>query len=139
MAQVVRQDEDAIDGPFAAGQPALQHHRSHPRPTLGASRAAHRVAPLIVRPTRPLGDELERILLSLPRTGPLFPKLQPMREAHRATEFRRACRRLKISGIIGWHPNLNDGMHLNIRPFVEAEVLRKRPNATGEIERIQNR
>ena len=45
------------------------------------------------------GEDLERILLSLPRTGPLFPKLQPMREAHRATEFRRACRRLKISGI----------------------------------------
>jgi integrase len=45
------------------------------------------------------GEELERILLALPRTGPLFPKLQPMREAHRATEFRRACRRLKISGI----------------------------------------
>ena len=45
------------------------------------------------------GEELERILLSLPRSGPLFPKLQPMREAHRATEFRRACRRLKISGI----------------------------------------
>jgi len=29
----------------------------------------------------------------------LFPKLKPMSEAHRATEFRRACRRLKISGI----------------------------------------
>jgi hypothetical protein len=42
---------------------------------------------------------LERILLSLPHIGPLFPKLQPMREAHRATEFWRACRRLKISGI----------------------------------------
>jgi len=45
------------------------------------------------------GEELERILLTLPRTGPLFPNLQPMREAHRATEFRRACRRLEISGI----------------------------------------
>ena len=29
MAQVARQDEDAIDGAFAAGQPALQHPRSH--------------------------------------------------------------------------------------------------------------
>ncbi len=45
------------------------------------------------------GEELERILLGLPRSGPLFPNLQPMREAHRATEFRRCCRRLKISGI----------------------------------------
>jgi integrase len=45
------------------------------------------------------GEELERVLLALPRSGPLFPKLKPMREAHRATEFRRACRRLKISGI----------------------------------------
>ena len=45
------------------------------------------------------GGELERILRSLPQSGPLFPKLKPMREAHRATEFRRACRRLKISGI----------------------------------------
>src|ERR1041385_7375362 len=44
------------------------------------------------------GGELERILRSLPQAGPLFPKLMPMREAHRATEFRRACRRLKIAG-----------------------------------------
>ncbi len=45
------------------------------------------------------GEELERVLLALPRTGPLFPNLKPMREAHRATEFSRCCRRLKISGI----------------------------------------
>jgi integrase len=45
------------------------------------------------------GGELERILRSLPQIGPLFPNLKPMREAHRATEFRRACRRLKIAGI----------------------------------------
>ncbi|MGI8865243.1 MAG: hypothetical protein ACR2G1_00765, partial [Rubrobacteraceae bacterium] len=24
----------------------------------------------------------------------------------------------------GWHPDLNDGVRLNVRPFVEAEVLR---------------
>ena len=36
---------------------------------------------------------------SLPRSGPLFPKLKSMREAHRSTEFRRACRRLKLCGI----------------------------------------
>jgi integrase len=45
------------------------------------------------------GAELEQILNGLPKSGPLFPKLAPMREAHRATEFKRACRRLKISGI----------------------------------------
>jgi len=45
------------------------------------------------------GAELEGVLSRLPRTGPLFPKLRPMREAHRATEFRRVCRRLGITGI----------------------------------------
>jgi integrase len=45
------------------------------------------------------GEELERVLRFLPRTGPLFPNLKPMREAHRSTEFRRCCRRLKIEGI----------------------------------------
>jgi integrase len=45
------------------------------------------------------GEELESVFRTLPRSGPLFPKLKPMREAHRATEFRRACRRLKITGI----------------------------------------
>jgi hypothetical protein len=45
------------------------------------------------------GEELERVFLSRPRTGPLFPKLVKMREAHRATEFRRCCRRLEITGI----------------------------------------
>jgi len=29
---------------------------------------------------------------------------------------------------IGWDPDLNDGVRMNIRPFVEAGVLRKRPN-----------
>ena len=29
---------------------------------------------------------------------------------------------------IGWHPDLNDGVRLNIRPFVEAGILRKNPN-----------
>ena len=28
---------------------------------------------------------------------------------------------------IGWEPDLNDGVRLNIRPFVEADVLRKKP------------
>jgi integrase len=45
------------------------------------------------------GDGLEAILRTLPRSGALFPRLKPMREAHRATEFRRCCRRLEITGI----------------------------------------
>ncbi len=34
-----------------------------------------------------------------PAGGALFPNLKPTREAHRATEFARACRRLMIKGI----------------------------------------
>jgi integrase len=45
------------------------------------------------------GEELEAILRTLPRSGALFLRLKPMREAHRATEFRRCCRRLEITGI----------------------------------------
>lgn len=45
------------------------------------------------------GKELEAIMRTLPQIGPLFPKLKPMREAHRATEFARCCRRLMIKGI----------------------------------------
>ena len=30
--------------------------------------------------------------------------------------------------VIGWNPDLNDGVRVNIRPFVEAGVLRKEPN-----------
>ena len=29
---------------------------------------------------------------------------------------------------VGWNPDLNDGVRLNIRPFIEADILRKRPN-----------
>jgi hypothetical protein len=29
---------------------------------------------------------------------------------------------------IGWHLDLNDGVRMNIRPFVMADILRKRPN-----------
>ncbi len=29
---------------------------------------------------------------------------------------------------IGWHPDLNDGVRMNIRPFIEADILRKSPN-----------
>ena len=39
---------------------------------------------------------------------------------------------------IGWHPDLNDGVRLNIRPFTEADVLRKRPNIKWGIDRGKN-
>lgn len=29
---------------------------------------------------------------------------------------------------IGWNPDLNDGVRMNIRPFIEAGILRKNPN-----------
>ena len=39
---------------------------------------------------------------------------------------------------IGWDPDLNDGVRLNIRPFVEADVLRKKPNIKWGIDRGKN-
>ena len=35
----------------------------------------------------------------------------------------------------GWEPDLNDGVRLNIRPFVEAGVLRKDPNVNWKKDR----
>jgi len=39
---------------------------------------------------------------------------------------------------IGWHPDLNDGVRLNIRPFMEADLLRKHPNIKWGIDRGRN-
>jgi hypothetical protein len=39
---------------------------------------------------------------------------------------------------IGWHPDLNDGVRLNIRPFIEADVLRKCPNIKWGKDRGKN-
>lgn len=39
---------------------------------------------------------------------------------------------------IGWDPDLNDGVRLNIRPFMEANVLRKKPNIKWGIDRGKN-
>ncbi len=39
---------------------------------------------------------------------------------------------------IGWDPDLNDGVRLNIRPFIEAGVLRKNPNIKYGIDRGKN-
>lgn len=39
---------------------------------------------------------------------------------------------------IGWEPDLNDGVRINIRPFIEADVLRKKPNIKWGIDRGKN-
>ena len=39
---------------------------------------------------------------------------------------------------IGWHPDLNDGVRLNIRPFVEAGILRSKFNVKWGIDRGKN-
>jgi hypothetical protein len=39
---------------------------------------------------------------------------------------------------IGWHPDFNDGVRLNIRPFVQAGVLRKTPNIKWNKDRGKN-
>ncbi|MCX7019637.1 MAG: N-6 DNA methylase [Candidatus Sumerlaeota bacterium] len=36
---------------------------------------------------------------------------------------------------IGWHPDLNDGVRMNIRPFMVEDVLRKRPNIKWDKDR----
>ena len=45
------------------------------------------------------GDDVAAILDRLPREGPLFPRLAPMHEKHRAKEFHRRIRGLGIKGI----------------------------------------
>lgn len=39
---------------------------------------------------------------------------------------------------IGWEPDINDGVRLNIRPFMEANILRKKPNIKWEKDRGKN-
>lgn len=39
---------------------------------------------------------------------------------------------------VGWDPDLNDGVRLNIRPFVESGVLRKQPKIKWGIDRGKN-
>lgn len=45
------------------------------------------------------GQEVEAILATLPKTGPLFPYLQNVKPGHRATEFRQRCLGLGIHGL----------------------------------------
>ena len=39
---------------------------------------------------------------------------------------------------LGWEPDLNDGVRMNIRPFVEAGVLRSKPNINWNKDRGKN-
>jgi type I restriction-modification system DNA methylase subunit len=39
---------------------------------------------------------------------------------------------------IGWDPDLNDGVRLNIRPFITADILRKKPNIKWGVDRGKN-
>ncbi len=39
---------------------------------------------------------------------------------------------------IGWEPDLNDGVRLNVRPFVTADILRKRPSIKWGQDRGKN-
>jgi integrase len=45
------------------------------------------------------GEEVEKILKSLPSQGALFPNFRKLNAGHRATEFQRMCRRAKVSGV----------------------------------------
>jgi len=45
------------------------------------------------------GQEVEKILATLPKAGPLFPQLLPIKSEHRATEFRQRCHGLGIYGV----------------------------------------
>ena len=39
---------------------------------------------------------------------------------------------------MGWDPDLDDGVRLNIRPFMTADVLRIKPNIKWEKDRGKN-
>jgi hypothetical protein len=39
---------------------------------------------------------------------------------------------------VGWEPDFNDGVRLNIRPFMKADVLRKKPNIKWGVDRGKN-
>lgn len=39
---------------------------------------------------------------------------------------------------MGWEPDLDDGVRLNIRPFMTADVLRRRPNVKWGVDRGKN-
>jgi integrase len=43
--------------------------------------------------------EVEKVLRRLPQQGALFPRIAAMDEKHRASEFKRRCKRLQIEGV----------------------------------------
>ncbi len=45
------------------------------------------------------GREMEAILKTLPKSGPLFPYLSTVRPGDRATEFKQRCTALGIEGV----------------------------------------
>jgi integrase len=44
-------------------------------------------------------DGVRHLLLARPKEGYLFPRIAVHHEKHRAAEFKRRCRRLKINGV----------------------------------------
>lgn len=46
-----------------------------------------------------LDSAVEGILRTLPASGPLFPKFRNLNTGHRATEFKRSCRRAAVAGV----------------------------------------
>ena len=44
-------------------------------------------------------ESVAQVLKTLPAAGPLFSRIAQMHEKHRAAEFRRRCKRLKIEGV----------------------------------------
>lgn len=45
------------------------------------------------------GEDFERVLRSLPSSGPFFPAFSQLSAGHRATEFARACHRAGVVGV----------------------------------------
>ncbi len=74
------------------------------------AKAGRTGADLRLKSAQDLQEKLKAILASEPPYD-IFVRWKPLHEQP-----------------IGWNPDLNDGVRANIRPFVEAGVLRKNPN-----------
>ena len=46
-----------------------------------------------------ISTDVEKVLRGLPKQGPLFARISLMDEKHRASEFKRRCKRLRLEGI----------------------------------------
>jgi integrase len=51
------------------------------------------------RATLAMGEEIRKVLLSLPTTGPLFPRLRLLGENMRAGHFCKVCQQAGVSGV----------------------------------------